>query len=377
MRKRVLILPASLGGGHLRAAEAVKAAFAQTHPDASVTTIDVLDLAAASFRSFYKWSYTQLVKRAPWLYGYIYDAADRPGKHDPRRADRLRIWWDRVNLRRFTRLLVREHWDLVIHTHFLPAEVHASLRRSGRLETPHVIVTTDFDTHRLWVCEPAERYFTATDEGAAYLVHYGVPGEKISVTGIPIDPVFSEPVGRHKARAIHGLSVETPVVLQLAGGFGMGPIEGIFRSLLCIESPLQIIVVAGRNEKAQRELAAIEVPRRHRVKVLGFTTEIDTLLAAADIVVSKPGGLTTSEVLARGAVMAIVNPIPGQESRNSDYLLENDAAVKINSLPALPHRLSVLLRDRARLERLRESARSIGRPRAAFEIARLAMGEAR
>jgi len=114
-------------------------------------------------------------------------------------------------------------------------------------------------------------------------------------------------------------------------------------------------------------------PDRHRVKILGFTDRIDELMAVADVVVSKPGGLTTSEVLAVGAVMAIVNPIPGQESRNSDFLLENGAAIKINNLSTLPYKLSALLRDPGRLARLKENARNLGRPDAAMEIARKAL----
>ena len=115
-------------------------------------------------------------------------------------------------------------------------------------------------------------------------------------------------------------------MLQLAGGFGVGPIEKLFTSICSIEQPLDVVVVSGRNEKLKKQLDAADVPARHRAKVMGFTDKMDELMAAADVVVTKPGGLTSSEVLARGAAMAIVNPIPGQESRNSDYLLEHGAA---------------------------------------------------
>src|SRR5207248_916278 len=106
-----------------------------------------------------------------------------------------------------------------------------------------------------------------------------------------------------------------PVLLQLAGGFGVGPIEKIFRGLLAVERPIELVVVTGRNAQAKGQLSAIEAPARHRVKILGFTDQMDELMCAADIVVSKPGGLTTSETLARGCAMVIVDPIPGQESR--------------------------------------------------------------
>jgi len=200
-----------------------------------------------------------------------------------------------------------------------------------------------------------------------------VPAERITVTGIPIHPVFAREKPRAEALKKQGLKGDRPVVLQLAGGFGVGPIEQLYSGLLAIETPLEVVVVCGKNEKTRARLAGLSVPARHRAKVLGFTTEMDELLCAADLVLSKPGGLTTSEILARGAAFAIVNPIPGQESRNSDYLLENGAAVKINNLPTMSLKLAPLLADPRRLQSLKDNARRLGRPQAAYDVARIAM----
>jgi len=267
----------------------------------------------------------------------------------------------------------KKPWDIIVNTHFLPAEIIASLRRRGQFATPQLTVTTDFETHRLWVNEPCDHYFTATEEGAVNLQRWGVPAARTSVTGIPIHPAFAEPKDRSACLAKHGLAGDRPVVLQLAGGFGVGPVERLYAGLLSIPSPLELVVVCGRNEELRARLGQVAVPPRHRAKVLGFTTEMDELMAVADLVVSKPGGLTTSETLARGATMVVVNPIPGQESRNSDYLLENGAAVKINNLATLPFKLTQLLSDPVRLAKLKDNARRLGKPRAAFEIAQRAL----
>jgi processive 1,2-diacylglycerol beta-glucosyltransferase len=267
-------------------------------------------------------------------------------------------------------------WDVVVNTHFLPAEIIASLRRDGRLGVPQITVTTDFETHRLWVNEPCDHYTTATAEGAAYLRHWGVTGP-ISVTGIPIHPVFSQPKDRAECLRNQGLAGDRPVIVQLAGGFGVGPIAKLFGGILAVEVPLEIVVVAGRNEEARRELEQASIPPRHRVKVLGFTDQIDELMCVADVVLSKPGGLTTSEVLARGAAMAVVNPIPGQESRNSDFLLEHGAAIKINNVGTLPLKLTELLKNPDRLAALKQNARKIAGPRAAFDVATIALDIAR
>jgi len=133
------------------------------------------------------------------------------------------------------------------------------------------------------------------------------------------------------------------------------------------------VVVAGRNEEARRQVEQVEVPSRHRAKTLGFTDQMDELMAVADIVLSKPGGLTTSEALARGAAMAIVNPTPGQESRNSDFLLENGAAIKLSNIATLPHKLTQLLGEPERLAQLKANSRRLGKPQAAFEVARRAL----
>jgi processive 1,2-diacylglycerol beta-glucosyltransferase len=372
MSRRILVLSAAVGAGHLRAAQAVELALRQLDPAATVENVDVLTLTNGLFRRLYGRAYLDLVNKVPHVLGYFYDLLDRP-RSAGRKSDRLRLLVEKLNLHKLLRLLKKEPWDVIVNTHFLPAEIIASLRRKGELATPQLTVTTDFETHRLWVNQPCDRYFTATEEGAANLEHWGVPAGDIRVTGIPIHPAFSQPKDRGECLSRHGLTGDRPVLLQLAGGFGVGPVEQIFQGLLSLETGIELVVVAGRNEELKTRLAGAAVPPRHRVQVLGFTTEMDELMAAADLVISKPGGLTTSEALARGAAMVIVNPIPGQESRNSDFLLEHGAAVKINNLATLAYKLDRLLRDPGRLSALKDNARRLGRPQAAFDVARAAL----
>ncbi len=372
MAKRVLVLSASVGAGHLRAAQAVDLALRELDPSAVVKSMDVLGLTNAAFRRVYGKAYLDLVNKAPHVLGYFYDLLDRPPS-SRRKSDRLRLTVEKLNLRPLLRFLRDEPWDIIVNTHFLPAEMIASLRRRGELNTPQFTATTDFETHRLWVNQPCDRYFTATDEGAVYLQHWGVPATATTVSGIPIHPVFSRPTDRAACLERQRLTGDRPVLIQLAGGFGVGPIEAIYHAVLAIEVPLEIVVVAGRNEEARRELEQVEVPSRHRAKTLGFTDQMDELMAVADIVLSKPGGLTTSEALARGAAMAIVNPTPGQESRNSDFLLENGAAIKLSNIATLPHKLTQLLGEPERLAQLKANSRRLGKPQAAFEVARRAL----
>jgi processive 1,2-diacylglycerol beta-glucosyltransferase len=366
---RILILSASVGAGHMRAAEAVELALRELAPDATVQNVDVLTLTSAAFRRLYGRAYVDLVNKAPHLLGYLYDLMDRP--RSPRgRSDKLRRLVQEVNLAKLVELLHAAPWDAVVNTHFLPAEIIAGLRAKGQLQVPQYTVTTDFETHRLWVHRPCEHYFTATDEGALNLQHWGIPAADTTVTGVPIHPVFSVTKDRAACLRKQNLQGDRPIILQLGGGFGLGPVEELYRAILQVEAPLEVVVVAGRNAQLQAQLEACPVPAHHRTRVLGFTDQIDELMQVADLVVSKPGGLTTSEVLARGAALAIANPVPGQESRNSDFLLENGAAIKVNNAATFPAKLTQLLHDPARLQRLKDSARRLGRPQAAFDVAR-------
>jgi processive 1,2-diacylglycerol beta-glucosyltransferase len=369
MPPRILVLSASVGAGHLRAAQAIELALRQRAPDAIVQNVDVLEVTNRAFRRVYGKAYLDLVNKAPYVLGYFYDYLDRPSKPGKkRRSDRLRRAWQWLNLRKFAKFLRAEPWDLAINTHFLPAEIIACLRRSGKLELPQVTVTTDFETHRLWANLPCERFFTATEEGSLYLHSFGVPSETTRITGIPIHTNFAEPKDRAACLQRQGLIGDRPIVLQLAGGFGVGPVVKLFEHLLRVRQPLEVVVVAGRNEKVRAQLNSVETPDRHRVKILGFTDQIDELMAVADLVMSKPGGLTTSESLASGVGMVIVNPIPGQESRNSDYLLERGAAIKVNNLATLAHKIESILDPPDRLVQLKANSRKIGHPRAAFDI---------
>ena len=375
MAKNILILSASVGAGHVRAAEAVELALRQIAPQTNVQNVDVLTLANKAFRRIYSKGYFDFANRAPHLLGYFYDLLDRP-RPAGSDSDRLRVAIEKLNMQPFIKLLKSRSWNVVLNTHFLPAEIVASVRNSGEVSTPHMTITTDFETHRLWVHEPCEHYFAATGESAAYLHYWGIPESRITVTGIPIHPIFSVEKDRIAGLKSHGLEGDKPIILILSGGFGIGPIEKLYRAVLEMEQPLEVVVVSGRNEELKNEIESIDTPLRHRVKVLGFTTEIDELMAIADVVVSKPGGLTTAEILARGAAIAIVNPIPGQESRNSDFLLENGAGIKINNIATLSYKLTALLHDKGRLESMKAKSKRLSRPRAAYDIGKKALSMA-
>jgi processive 1,2-diacylglycerol beta-glucosyltransferase len=207
----------------------------------------------------------------------------------------------------------------------------------------------------------------AAEETKASLVARGAKAENVVVTGIPIALKFSALPNPRAVRKNYGLRDDLPVLLVLGGGFGMGPVARILAALDKIERDFQTLVVAGRNEKLRRDLACGDY--RHPTRVLGFATNMHELMAVADLIVTKPGGLTSSEALALGKPLFILNPIPGQEAANSDFLLERGAAAKVNRIEDLPFRLEQLMGSR-KLKEMARAARELGHPNAAQDVCR-------
>ena len=368
-KPRVLLLSASSGAGHVRAAQALEKAFA-ARGDCIVEHVDVIHHVSKVFQRLYDKTYINMVRRAPELMGVLYDRTDKPWE---RMRQRLAV--DRLNTRPMIKMLKRVQPDLCIATHFLPAEIIAWLRAKKKLQTHNVVVVTDYDVHAMWLCRTVNRYYVAIPEAAEYLAGIGVPREILRVTGIPVDPLFATTLDRTAARKHLGLDASAPVILIAAGGYGIGPVEQLVRDLLALEKPWQIVAIAGKSEEVKKKLDSIASAAGNasggsaRLVPVGFTKEMDQYMAAADLLVGKAGGLTTSEALSRALPMALIEPIPGQEERNADHLLEEGAAIRCNNLPAAAWKIAALMNDAPRLTRMKEAARKLGRPNAAAEIA--------
>ena len=367
MYRRVLILSASVGNGHTIAAESLKQAFEIKKLAGEVRHEDVLKFTNPLFRRLYGKAYIDLVNRAPEFLGWMYDQLDEPWKNEKRR-----LFFDKLNAAPLIKMIREYDPDWIVCTHFLPSEIVSDLKAKRKVERPHAIVVTDFDMHALWLCRNYEHYFVALDETKVYLETLGFPSEKITVSGIPIAPKFSETKSKTAMREKFGLETDVPTVILSLGGFGVGRIGTLLDALRTIRHPVQILAMCGRNEELKRQLE-IQNPKSKiqnaKVFPVGYTKEMDEYMTASDIIVGKPGGLTTCEALAKGLVFVIVNPIPGQEERNSDHLLENGAAIRSNNPATLGYKIEQLFDDPTRLAQMRENALRFARPNAATDIA--------
>lgn len=364
-----MILAAGVGSGHNMAASAVESSLAELEPDAEVRRLDILETTNEVFNKLYDDAYFQLVSQAPWLVGWGYDNADPPFKLA---ASPLQ-WLEQLNTVSFVRELREYNPDVVICTHFLPARLVSLMLARKQLKATLTVVTTDYDVQGLWLTAPFHHFFVAREESRAYLITLGLPADRVTASGIPVRAGLADPVDAASVRARFGLRPGVPVVLISAGAAGGGYTVQLVRQALRMAAPFQAVVVCGRNAELKAEIEQLVAGRERDFVVLGFTDQMADLMRVASLFVGKPGGLSSSECMAAGLPMVIVNPIPGQEVRNADYLLEEGAAVRCNYATTVGYKIDALLADPQRLAAMASAARRVGRPSAGRDVAATSM----
>lgn len=352
--ERVLILSAGVGSGHNSAAAAVHQACATRADIAEVQVLDVLQVSSTLYREVLGKGYFVLAKGVPWLLEWAYDVSDAPfwrrGPIDP---------WTQANSLPVIRAIKRFQPTAIVSTHFLPAQLMATLLMRGVIDAKTAVVTTDYDPQGLWMTSAFHSFTVAREEGRVELTALGLPPDRVAATGIPITT--------HPDVKPDRVANDTPNILISAGAAGGDYAIAVVRQTLHMRSPFTATVVCGHNDETRTSIEQL-VATDDRYRVLGFTTEMPSLLRNADLFVGKPGGLTASECMAAGLPMVLVNPIPGQEVRNGDYLMEQAAAVRCNNAATIGWKIDEILREPGRLKRMQAAAKSIGRPDAAADV---------
>jgi processive 1,2-diacylglycerol beta-glucosyltransferase len=361
---RILILHASVGAGHKRAADALSTAFTRRSPG-QVRVEDVLDHTNPIFREAYAHSYLQLTDKLPALWGYVYEQTDRDFF---RVATELRTLVDGIWAWGLRKLLRTYAPQVIICTHFLPVEVLSMRKGRSRLTQPLYCIVTDYSAHAFWAYRDVDRYFVATEDTRQQLITRGVPPGAIKINGIPVDPAIAQPKTREEMRQLHGYAQDRPLITIFGGGLEPGRVRVIMDGLLQQNLDATVVVVAGRNRGLLSEISDLDGDDRITLHKLGFITYVDDLVVASDVVITKAGGLTVTEVLARSRPMIIIDPIPGQEESNADYLASVGAAISIRLPQHVAFAVTQLLSDQQRLHDMGVSASRVARPQAALEI---------
>lgn len=364
---KLAILSVSAGAGHVRAAQALEQCAIENYPNVEAIHLDVMDYVPKLFRKFYAESYIDIINKYPTMWGYMYKKSDIV-RDDKSIIKKMRIAIERLNTKKLLKKMIDLAPDVIISTHFLPPELISRMIKKGAKLPPSWVQVTDFDLHALWVHDHMTGYFAASDEVAFRMEARGIPNEVIHITGIPIMPVFSNKLSRKECAKEFGLNPEITTVILMAGGLGVGGIYELTEHLLKIDKELQIISLAGKNKDLLAKLESLAEHYPEKLFPMGFTKIIERLMAASDVAITKPGGLTSSECLAMGLPMIIVSPIPGQEERNADYLLENGVGVKANDEIGVEYKIRELLSDRERLKQMSANATNISKGNAVKDV---------
>lgn len=318
--KRVLLLSEAFGTGHTMAAEAIKEGAKLLKPDWEFRVIELGANLSPHLSQWIAQFYMKTLQYSPKLWGVVY----RKGKYQPLRPA-YEFLLHRLLYNQIKQVLEAYKPDFVVCTHPFPSAVISRLKRAG-LELPLYTVITDFGMHGAWISSGVDQYFVPSMKVREQMMQLGVPGDKIQVTGIPTHPKFWIKKEKSAVRAKLGLA-DQPTLLCMGGGMGIGLSEALLSTIALFQNRLQILFVAGKNRALYQMLEERSEFRHPNFHLYGFVDFVDELMDAADLLITKPGGVTCSEAIAKGIPMILLDPIPGQEEDNLEYLLEQRLGV--------------------------------------------------
>ncbi len=368
--KKILILYASAGHGHEKAAKAV-AEVCRTDGAINVDCQDLLKHTSFGFGERYRGLYLFLIRTLPWLWGFAYYAADIPLVYGFLRP--LRRMNNHFFVSGVEKLILESSADIIIATHFMGCEVTAHLKKKNVLKAKLVTVVTDYLAHTFWVEQETDHYCVGSQDTALDLERRGVPADKITVTGIPIESKFSSAPARGDIRRSIGLDADLFTILLTSGGAGVAMLESLVDLLVIQEPPSQLLVVCGTNEKMRQRLY---VKHRHRdnVRLYGFVDNVHELMSAADLIVGKGGGLTITESLAMARPMILIGAVPGQETRNVRIMVKKGVASHADSFLRLAGLIKQYRNDPSFYAKALRVIETTRRPRAAEAVFSAALG---
>jgi processive 1,2-diacylglycerol beta-glucosyltransferase len=367
-KKKIIIFHAEAGAGHRQAASALKQIFNEVYPEIEVSAVDPLDFTPKYFKKIYANSYTEIVKHIPELWGYLYDRSY--GNWSKKQSEKIHKSIERIHGGKLCNFVLSLQPAALVFTHFLAIDILEKYKKAQLKKVPFYCVVTDYAIHPFWVNSAVDKYYVSTEDEKRLLLRCGFPSEKVVISGIPVEPRFAKPFDRIKLREKLGLEPSTPTVLMISGRYDFEGFKKFLASFSEIDFRFNVIVLAGKDKKLFDELKKVadKVKKKMPVYVYGYVPNMEELMGASDIVVTKPGGLTTAEVLSRKCLIGIISPIPGQEQRNSDYLLEAGVGVRIHDMELGAFKLRDLFLDKERLSRMFKNLDRISRPRAGYLI---------
>ncbi len=367
---KVLLLYAKVGNGHLKAAESIRDTLKEIDDKIEIDYEDGLEYASYLTNKLIIKGYASLARSMPKVYGTMYTSSDTQDASTVREINKMVNKALTIRLKKMLRL---KKPDIIISTHPFVSHMCGYLKRKGKTDAKIISVLTDYGIHNMWLEENKyiDKFMVATDEMKNDCVReYDVPEEKIVVSGIPISKKFSENFNKSEILTGLGLSCNKTTLLFFAGGgLGLGKSEGIFEELVGSSYDFQLVVITGKNEKQKERFEQIAFKANKNITVLGYTDKVPEIMSACDFVITKPGGLTSTECLAMCKPMIIINPIPGQEEQNSIYFTNNGTALRTYKNEPIDHVLDIAINNKVRVQQMIEMCKIIGKPNSSRTIA--------
>ena len=371
---KILIFYASYGGGHLNAAKSIENCIKNNYKNIDVELIDCMKYVNKTIEKVTTAAYREMAKKVPWAWGRIYsDSQKGPLAHISTRSNKILAI-------KLLKLLREKNPDLIISTHPFGSQMCSYLKRKNKITAKIATIMTDFAPHDQWLVgnEFTDYYFVAHDKMKQYLISKNIPEDKIFATGIPISDKFKENYNKTEIIRKYNLDENKFTILFFGGGeFGLGKTRTvqIFESFVqeTKKHNIQIIAISGKNPKMEAAFEEIVNTNQAQdnVKVIGFSNEVPKLMSISNLVVTKPGGLTTSESLASNLPMVVINPIPGQEEENAEFLESKGIAVWIKKSDNSKEVIENLLNDKNKLENMKENTKLLAKPNSTDDICKI------
>lgn len=366
--KRILLMYISQVSGHRQSAVAIQKSLKALNPDCEIMSINGFGYAYPLMEKVINTAYMGVIKRAPKIWEYLYD-----NPKIIKASAKLKQNIHKSSHKKIKPLIDEFKPDVVICTQAFPCGMVADYKLAHQLDFKVIGVLTDFAPHLYWLHEGVDYYIVPSQEAKERYVNEGISPDQLHVFGIPIRDKFSEKIDRSLIAAKLGLNLNIPTVLIMGGGQGLGPMKDAVKALMNLKRDVQMIVIAGTNVKLAHWLKKMQRKTSKKIIFYDYASNVDELMEVSSLIVSKPGGMTTSECLAKGLPMVIVDPIPGQEERNSQFLVASGIASRVDDKRHIAKTIEELLNNPSRLQAMREAAFANGRPKAAENIAKFVL----
>ncbi|MBF0490554.1 MAG: hypothetical protein HQL15_08045 [Candidatus Omnitrophica bacterium] len=366
--KRILLLYISQVSGHRHGAVAIQKSLKALDPDCEIRSLNGFGYTYPLMEKIVNTAYMGVIKRAPKIWEYLYD-----NPKVIKASEKIKESIHKSSHKKFKPLFDEFKPDVVVCTQAFPCGMVADYKQVNNLSVKIIGVLTDFAPHLYWLHKGVDYYITPFEDAKKRYMNEGVKEGQIKVFGIPIRMKFAEKLDRDAVAGKLHLDVNIPTVLVMGGGQGLGPMKEAVKSLIGLNRPLQMIVIAGTNVKLLEWIKKNQKKTAKRIIVYDYASNVDELMEVSSLIITKPGGMTTSECLVKGLPMVIVDPIPGQEERNSDFLVKSGIALRVDDKKKIGDSVQMLLNNPIKLQSMREAALKLAKPNAADDIARLVL----